>query len=38
MVEPADNIVRMKRWMVERLQGFVDTRAIPEPGGGQWTR
>jgi len=30
MSEPASNIVRMKQWMIERLQGFVDARTIPD--------
>jgi pilus assembly protein CpaF len=30
MAESSGNIVRLKQWMVERLQGFVDPRTIPD--------
>jgi pilus assembly protein CpaF len=30
VTESAGNIVRMKQWMIERLQGFVDPRTIPD--------
>jgi pilus assembly protein CpaF len=30
MTESTGNVVRLKQWMVERLQGFVDPRTIPD--------
>jgi pilus assembly protein CpaF len=30
MTEAASNIIRMKQWMVERLQGYVDPLTIPD--------
>ena len=30
MTQPISNIVRLKQWMVERLQGFVDPSTIPD--------
>ena len=30
MTNSANNIVRLKQWMVERLQGFVDPQTIPD--------
>ena len=30
MTQPISNIVRLKQWMVERLQGFVDPATIPD--------
>lgn len=30
MTDPAASMLRLKKWMIERLQGFVDDRVIPD--------